>query len=92
MKSIVLNLSNVTVPGIPLPVSGEVDFLPECGVFQEDEILDGRLAQADGSPVGVLSPASYQALLAAAVEAHREEIRSAYERMPVSSSDLPFFL
>ena len=36
MKSIVLNLSNVTVPGIPLPVSGEVDFLPECGVFQED--------------------------------------------------------
>lgn len=90
MQSVILNLVDVTVPGINLPVSGEVDFLPECGVFQGDEILDGRLAQEDGTPVGVLSPASYQALLAAAVEAYREESRSALEGMSFDSADLPF--
>ncbi len=79
MLTVSVNIKNVVIPGIPLPVSGEVCYLPAShhfGSVLDPEVIDARLFQQDGTPVNTLPlPLSYHALLRATQEEYESSIR-----------------
>ena len=81
MMTVSVNIKNVVIPGVPLPVSGEVCYLPAShhvgsGSTLDPEVIDAQLVQQDGTPVNTLPlPLSYHALLRATQEEYESSVR-----------------
>ncbi len=97
MHTVEVTLKSVVLPGVPLPVSGKVDFLPASWSYQhgpEDaEIIDSSLQQEDGSCLPMLTQEGYEALLGASAEAYESLLSEVYGDQPAPSTqdvDLPF--
>ena len=82
MQTVTLTLYNVSLPGVPRPVSGEVIFLPASWSWDSPpegaEVIDARLLQEGGDPFPLLSEEGYEALLAAAECAHELLVEQSY--------------
>lgn len=76
-----VNVSNVSLPGISLPVSGEVDFHPARYSWEDGlegaEISDARLKLEDGSPLPLLSEEAYARLLEVVEEVYNDFLAEA---------------
>ena len=67
---ITVTLKDANIEGVPLPVSGEIDYAEDYwGPGTDPLMLDSRVLQQDGSPVEVLVPGTYFSLLRAARKA-----------------------
>lgn len=72
MLTVSVNVKDVLIPGVPLPVSGEVCYLPAS----DPEVIDSHLAQQDGTPLNMLPfPSSYHALLRATQREYEKSTR-----------------
>lgn len=97
MHTVEVTLKSVVIPGVTLPVSGKVNFLPASWSYQhgpEDaEIIDSSLQQEDGASLPILTQEGYFALLGAATAAYESLVAEAYGDQPDSpaqDAELPF--
>lgn len=94
MQTVTLTLYNVSLPGVPHPVSGEVIFLPASWSWDSPpegaEVIDARLLQEGGDPLPLLSEEGYKALLAAAECAHDLSVEQSYRGHDEFDPELPF--
>jgi hypothetical protein len=85
MLTVNVTIKDVPIPGVPLPVSGEVCYLPPSfhlgsGDSLDPEVIDAHLVQRDGTPVNTLPlPSSYYALLRATQEVYSKILRDQWE-------------
>jgi hypothetical protein len=94
MRTVTLSIKNVNIPGIPAPVSGQVEYLPPASwdYAEGGEIVQAELELSPEDEVAFIRlPEAYGALLMAAEEEYSNLLEEIFRNnLSGDDSDLPF--